>query len=83
MAQSEPRLLSAGYLSTRPPLPIQTAVLDRLGQMFGADIGTGRHVGDGAAYFQDAVVGTGAEAQAVHRFFEEALSYFIDAADLA
>ncbi len=51
--------------------------------MFGADIRAAGEVGHGAAHLEDAVVGAGAEAEAVHGLFEEGLAGGIDAADLA
>jgi len=41
---------------------IQTAVLNRLGDVGGLDFFGAGEVGDGAADFEDATVGTGAQA---------------------
>jgi hypothetical protein len=51
---------AAVFRSASPPqIPIQSAVLDRLGEVLGADRGRFREIGDRAGDFQDAVVGAG------------------------
>ena len=46
-------------------LPVQAAVLDRLGDVLLADMVAGVQVGDGAGHLEDAVVGAGREAEPV------------------
>jgi len=45
--------------------------LDGFAQVLGFDRGGGFEIGDGARYFQDAVVGAGGEAEALDGVFEE------------
>ena len=58
----------------RPIRAIQTAVLDGFGDVFGLEVHGVFQVGDGAGYFQDAVVGTRAETLLGHGAFEQALA---------
>ena len=55
----------------RPALAVERAVLNSLGQMLNLNFVGARQVGDGAGHFQDAVVGAGAEAEALHGGFEQ------------
>ena len=57
------------YDTSPPPpiIPIQIPEIYRLAQMPDFDVGAAVEVGDGAGHLEDAVVGAGGEAQAVHR----------------
>ena len=61
--------------------PVQTPVLNRLGDMGGLDLLGSFEVGDGAADFEDAAVGAGAQAQFIDRHFEQLFSPFFDRAE--
>jgi hypothetical protein len=63
-------------LTTLKP-PVQTAILNRLGDMSGLDFFGAGEVGDGAADFEDAAVGAGAQAQFVDRGFQQSLRVVI------
>ena len=68
-----------------PVTAIQGAVLDGFGDVGDGNGGGGGQVGDGAGYFEDAVVGAGAEALLLHGAFEEAFGVggeFAEGADL-
>lgn len=54
-----------------PPLPVQRSVLNRFGHVGGIDRLFPGQVGDGAGQFEDAVMGTGGEAQGVEGLFQE------------
>ena len=51
---------------SRPAVTIQTAVLDRFGDVLDTDRLHAREVGDGACHFEDAIVPPGAQAQPAH-----------------
>src|SRR3990167_1795567 len=61
--------------------PVQAPVLDGLGDMGGLDLLGSFEVGDGAADFEDAAVGAGAQAQFIDRHFEQLFSPFFDRAE--
>ena len=61
--------------------PIQTPVLYGLGDVGGLDLFGSLEVGDGAADFEDAAVGAGAQAQFIDRHFEQLFSPFFDHAE--
>ena len=56
-----------------PVIAVKRAVLNGFGDVGSADGVGGVEVGDRECHFQDAVVGAGAEAQARHGAFEQAL----------
>ncbi len=57
-----PYLVAVHYpgLSSRPQLPVQRPVLNRLGNVVAGNLVGAGQVGNRAAHFQDAVVGAGA-----------------------
>ncbi len=57
-----------------PPVAVQGTVLNGLRDMFGLDVGGIGQIGDGTGYLQDAVMGTGTEAEAGHCKFHEVLT---------
>ena len=61
--------------------PIQTPVLYGLGDVGGLDLFGSLEVGDGAADFEDAAVGAGAQTQFVDRHLEQLFSPFFDHAE--
>src|ERR1700687_646657 len=70
----------------RPIGAVEAAVLDGFGDVFGFKIGRFFQIGNGAGYFQDAVVGAGAQALLGHGAFEQALAVggkFAEGADVA
>ena len=71
-----------------PVIPVQTAILDCLCQVFRGDASraidvTVVKVGYGARHFEDAVVSAGAQAHAAHGHFEGALACCIQFAEFA
>src|SRR5580658_4547667 len=59
---------------SRPVRAVKTAILYRFGNVFRLEARGVFEVGDGAGYFQDAVVGAGAEALLGHGAFEQAFA---------
>src|SRR5579859_2720026 len=59
---------------SRPIAAVQRPVLYRFGDVSGTDVFSGVKVGDGARDFQNTVVGAGAQAQARHGAFKQALA---------
>src|SRR5882762_9027366 len=76
-ARAEPSLGWAGEapaptcVGLCPIRPIEGAVLDGLGDVFGLELVSGLQVGDGTGYFEDAVVCASAYALLEHRPFEK------------
>ena len=69
-----------------PVGPVERAVLDGFGYVFGFDGWRVFDVRDGAGYFEDAVVGAGAESLLGHGALEQALAVggeFAKGADVA
>src|SRR5690242_14050129 len=62
---------------------VEGAVLDGLAEVLGLEGGGGIEVGDGAGDFEDAVMGTGGEAEAGDGVFEELFAFGRDGAVLA
>lgn len=60
-----------GEDSVAPALAVEAAVLNGLGDVLRADAGLAVEVGDGAGELDDAVVGAGGEAEALHGHFEQ------------
>ena len=58
----------------RPIRAVQAAVLDRLRDMLGLKVWSIVQIGDRSGYFQDAVVGSRAQALLGHGAFEEAFA---------
>ena len=63
-------------------LTIQTAELNRLGNVLGKYIFAPSQIGNGAADFQDTVIGPGREAELVHGLFEQVMGRGIKKAEL-
>jgi hypothetical protein len=57
--------------------PVQTSILNRLGDVGGLDFFSAGEVGDGATDLQDSAVGAGAQAQFVDRGFKQSLGVII------
>lgn len=57
-----------------PIFPIERAILDGFGKVLGSDrIGLVK-IRNGSGDFQDAIIGPGGQAKAIHRIFQEGLS---------
>ena len=71
-AESRRSLLGGGFLcfllECEPS--IEGTILDGLHDLGGADVFFASEVGEGASYFEDAVVGAGGEVELLHRLFE-------------
>ena len=64
-------------------LPIQSPILDPLGQMRLADLRFAGEVGDGAGDLEDAGVGAGREAETVGAKFQKFLAGLVEGAEFA
>ena len=69
------------FVSMRPELAIQAAIADRFHDVRRPDVGAAFEVGNGAGHAQDAVVGAGGKAQALHRRFEQLAAFGIEGAE--
>ena len=69
------RRQNLGLRNLQPP--VQTSVLNRLGDVGGLDFFRAGEVGDGAADLQDSAVGAGAQAQFVDRGFEQSFRVIV------
>src|SRR5258708_37023936 len=83
-----PRSRGSRSYALLPVIPVQTAILDCLGQVFRGDASRAFdvavvEVGYGARHFEDAVVGASAQAHAAHGHFEGALACWIQFAEVA
>jgi len=58
----------------RPVCPVQAAILDRFRNVLGLQVGSVFEICHRAGYFQDAVVGTGAQALLGHGAFQQAFA---------
>lgn len=58
-----------------PAIAVEGTVGDGFAEVVGVDVGCGFEVGDGTGHTKDAVVGTGAESQAVHRHFHDIAAF--------
>lgn len=63
--------MQVSLTSACPVLTIQVAIADGFGQVGGLDVLAAFEVGDGARYFQDAVVGAGREVETVHGVLQQ------------
>lgn len=54
-----------------PELPVQRAVLDRLGDVLRQELIGSRQIGDGAGDFQELVVGAGGDVELLHGLMEQ------------
>ena len=73
---------SPGGRST-PVVAVEAAVLNGFGEVLGEDLVAAVEIGDGAGYFEDAVVRPGAQAHAADGHFEGSLAGVIEGAELA
>jgi len=62
--------------SSLPPIPVKGTVLDRLGDMVGEDVFTGRQVGDRTGDFDNLVVRAGRKGKLFDGGFKEGLALF-------
>ncbi len=73
------------FRMSRPKRPIQGAVLDGFGDVFGLKGDLALQIGDGSGDFEDAVVGAGGESLLNHGALEQALAIggeFAEGADV-
>lgn len=76
-------MLREVVLSPQPPLPIQGSILNSFGEMRGLDTVDACQVSNGAGHFEDAVIGTGTQAQALQGHLHQLLPRIVQRAVLA